>query len=179
MNPNERRLLVVFATLLVIFTSVMGVKRLKAWSSQIEKREHALSLQQIEADALTQDATLWKERDAWIVGQQPRFESESETSQELLDFATRQATQAGLTVESKQYQKPQDGSHHRQFGVTLVVKGKFPQVFRWIYDLQTPGAFRVVPYLKVIPDKEDPQSVLCSIQFWRWYQPVTAKASAP
>ncbi|CAN5843741.1 hypothetical protein BH11VER1_BH11VER1_23120 [soil metagenome] len=178
MKRNERLLLVVFAALLVIFASFLGIKRLKSWRTEMDEREHRLSLHQIEADALMQDASLWKQRDAWISEHQPRFESESETTQELLDFATRMAAQAGLTVESKQYQKPQDTAHHRQFGVTLVVKGKFPQVFRWIYDLQTPNSFRVVPYLKVVPDKDDPQTVLCSIQFWRWYQPATSKASA-
>jgi hypothetical protein len=178
MSRNERLLLVVFAALLVIFASFIGIKQFKSWRSRMDEREHRLSLQRIEADALMQDAPLWKQRDAWISEHQPRYESESETTQELLDFATRQAAQAGLTVESKQYQKPRDSAHHRQFGVTLVVKGKFPQVFRWIYDLQTPTSFRVVPYLKVIPDKDDPQSVVCSIQFWRWYQPVTAKTSA-
>lgn len=178
MNPNERRLLVAFATLLVIFTSLAGIKHLQAWRSRIDQRADALSLQRTDADALMQDATLWKQRDEWITGHQPRFESESETTQELLDFATRQASQAGLTVESKQYQKPQDSAHRRQFGVTLIVKGKLPQVFRWIYDLQTPTSFRVVPYLKVTPDKEDPQSVLCSIQFWRWYQTAPAKTAS-
>ncbi len=178
MSRNERRLLVAFVALLVIFASFIGVKQLQAWSARLDQKAHLLSLQRIEADALMQDSVVWEKRAAWISEHQPRFESESETTQDLLDFATQKATQAGLTVQSKQYQKPHNSDHLKQFGVTLTVKGNLPQVFRWIYDLQTPTSFRVVPYMKVTPDKDDAQSVLCSIQFWRWYQVTPPKTTA-
>ena len=160
MSTNEHRLLALFAALVLSFASIVGVKQLRAWSSRLEQQEHTQSLRKIEADALLEQATVWKQREAWVAEHQPRYESESVTTQELFDFVDKQAKQAGLTITSIQYKTPLLSGWHAQFGVDVTVKGKLPQVFRFVYDLQNPADFRVIPYLKVTPDKDDAESVL-------------------
>lgn len=174
MSANERRLLSVFVLLLLVFASIFGIKQLGKWSARLGQQEHAIELRKIEADALLAQADYWKQSEAWLKEQQPSFESESETTQELLDFAVKEAAQAGVTITNKQYQKTESTAWYSQFGVTLTVKGKLPEVFRWVNSLQNqPSAFRVIPFLKVTPDKDDAEAVLCSLQCWRWYQPHT------
>lgn len=179
MNANERRLLFVFVLLLVGFASIIGIKELSKWKARLDQQEHALELRKIEADALLAQSDYWKQSEAWLKEKQPSFEHEAETQQELFDFAVKEAAQAGLTITNKQYQKPVSTPWREQFGVTLTVKGKLPEVFRWVNNLQNPpSAFRVIPYLKVTPDKDDAEAVLCSLQCWRWYQPHTDAKTA-
>jgi hypothetical protein len=90
---------------------------------------------------------------------------------ELLESLLVKAQAAGVSVVNKQFQEQVKNEFYQQAGVTLTVKGDLSNVFRWIYSAQSPSEFRVVPYLKVTPDKDDPAKVVCAVQFWRWYQP--------
>ena len=171
MTASERRLLLLSSVLVAGFISIIGVKKFREWGRKLDAREHSAGLQMIEAEVLMEQAAEWKQREAWIAGQQPQFQSESETTQEFLDYVVKQAAAAGVTITNKQYNAPLTSEWHTQFGVDVTVKGKLPQVFRMVHSMQSPASFRVIPYLKVTPDRDDVESVICSMKCWRWYQP--------
>lgn len=169
MKASERRLLVIFCIMLALVGGLVLSQKLRGWQREIDRRERDAELAQIEADALLAEATEWNAKGAWLLDKQPAAVSSQEADQELLDTVSKKAADQGLTIIAKQLQEQQQTDYYQQFGVTVTVKGELEKVFRWIYDLQKPGEFRVVPALKIVPDKEDPAKVTATVQIWRWY----------
>ncbi len=106
---------------------------------------------------------------------QPVAQNDLDADNELFESLLAKAQAAGVSVVTKQFQEQVKTEFFQQAGVTLTVKGDLSNVFRWIYSVLSPGDFRVVPYLKITPDKDDAAKVVCAVQFWRWYQPPSAK----
>ncbi len=171
MKESEKRLLLLAGVVVALIGGLILSKRLLAWQHSLERNELMLATELTDSKDLLQERSLWNARDAWLNKTQPVAKSDSEADTEAFQQLVAKAEGAGLTVEHKQYQEPVKSEYYHQFGDSLTVKGNLPDVFRWIYSVQSPKEFRVVPKMKITPDKEDPSKVVCAIQFWRWYQP--------
>lgn len=177
MKDSEKRLLVLFLGLLAVVGGLILSQKLQSWQRSIATQEAALAAERTESAALLAEAPDWKQRGEWLAQHQPVTKDIQGADSELLDTLLGKAQTAGITVVNKQFQEQVKNEYYQQCGVTLTVKGDLENVFRWIYSVLAPGDFRVVPYLKVTPDKEDASKVVCAVQFWRWYQPPSAKNS--
>ena len=170
MQSRERKLLAVSAVLFISMAGLLGAQRLIDWQKSLERQERNVELQEIEAEALLAEAPLWETRSEWMDAKQPKAANALEANREL-DYLVNQAKEAGLTVDSQQLQEPVKTEWYYQTGATLVVRGKLPSVFRWMYGMLSPTEFRIVPFIKVTPDKDDPAQVMVAVQFWRRYAP--------
>ena len=177
MKDSEKRLLILSVGLLAIIAGLVLTQKLQAWQRSIAMQETALAAERVDSAALLAEAPDWKERGAWLAEHQPVTTDLQGADSELLDTLLGKAQTAGISVVNKQFQEQVKNEYFQQCGVTLTVKGDLSNVFRWIYSVLSPGDFRVVPYLKITPDKEDATKVVCAVQFWRWYQPPSAKAT--
>ena len=177
MKPGEKRLLILFLVMLSIIGGLVLSKRFTSWQRSLATRESAVGMERKEAEALLKDAPVWKARGSWLTRHQPQAKSELDADNDLFETLVKNALTSGVTIEKKQFQEPVKNEYYHQRGVTLTVKGDVASVFHWIYNIQTPVEFRVVPYLRIIPDKDDVKKVVCDVQFWRWYQPSALKTS--
>jgi hypothetical protein len=177
MKPGERRLLILFLAMLSVMGGLIMSKHFLGWQRSLATREIAVKQEQGEADALLKEAPLWRSRGVWLAAHQPIAKSELEADNELFEALVKNALTAGVSIVNKQYQEPVKNEFYHQRGVTLTVKGELASVFQWIYSAQSPVDFRVVPFLKITPDKDDLSKVVCAVQFWRWYQPSALKTS--
>lgn len=177
MKASERRLALLAMMVVAIIAGLVLGKHFLAWQRALDSTEAGLTAESEDAKALLKEMPLWSARGQWLTKTQPMeksdLEAENETLQQLVDKAKAQ----GLTVEQQAYQERVKNEYYHQHGVTLTVKGELPNVFRWIYSVQSPADFRVVPQMRIVPDKQDPSKVDCSIQFWHWYQPTIAEGS--
>ncbi|MEI6536381.1 MAG: hypothetical protein WCN98_13625 [Verrucomicrobiaceae bacterium] len=177
MKSNEKRLLIMS---LILFATIGGLilsKRFLSWQRALVTREQAVSLERTEADTLLKEAPLWRARGEWLVQHQPVAKSELDADNELFETLVKNALTDGVTIVNKQFLEPVKNEFYHQRGVTLTVKGDLASVFHWIYSVQSPTEFRVVPYLKITPDKDDLTKVDCSVKFWRWYQSSNLKTT--
>jgi hypothetical protein len=110
----------------------------------------------------------------WNAQAQPVVTSEYDANDGLLKSVTDTAVGAGLDVVRTQIEEVIDTDYYRQYGVALTLRGKFPELMRWIHARLEPMAFYVIPKLKITPDKEDPEKVTAQVVIWRWYSNVTA-----
>lgn len=178
MKTNEKRLILVSLALAAGLGGLLLSRHLGDWRRSQQQREERLRLARTEADALLAEATLWKARGAWLDSHQPAMKSDLDADNILFESLLVKAQSAGVEVVTKQYQEPVKTERYHQAGVTLTVKGELPSVFQWIWSVQAPAEFCVVPLMTVKPDKDDPAKITCAIQFWRWYQPGPAAKSA-
>jgi len=177
MKDSEKRLLILSLGLLAVIGGLILSQRLRTWQRAITTQEQALVAERMESDALLAEAPEWKQRGEWLAEHQPVAKDIQGADSELLDTLVDKAQAAGISVVTRQFQEPVKNEYFQQAGVTITVKGDLSNVFRWIYSVQSPADFRVVPYLKITPDKEDAAKVTCAVQFWRWYKPPPSKAT--
>jgi Tfp pilus assembly protein PilV len=177
MKDSEKRLLILSLGLLAIIGGLILSQKLRTWQRAIEMQETALAAERVDAAALLAEAPGWQQRGEWLARHQPVAQNDLDADNELFESLLSKAQTAGVSVVTKQFQEQVKTEFFQQAGVTLTVKGDLSNVFRWIYSVLSPGDFRVVPYLKITPDKDDAAKVVCAVQFWRWYQPPAAKPS--
>ena len=177
MKDSERRLIMILGVLAAVCGGVVLTQRLLRMQHGIERREQALELRQMEAQAILAETDLWQQRLEWLQVSQPPMTSENEASQELLEGLLTSATAQGLVVHRKQLHEGVSEKFYREVGVTLAVKGGLPAVFRWMHQFLSPESFCVVTELKVVPDSADPASVVATIHFSRLHAPAMAASS--
>jgi len=175
MKQSEKKLAIVFVFLLAIIGGLVLFQQLQGWSVRLNSQDTQLNLKEQEAGILMDQGPLWQEREAWLNAHQPPLVSELEADEQLKETVKKKAAEAGVQVLGNQLQPPVKGPYYEQHGVTLTVTGDLKAVMRWVYSLQSPTEFRVVPSIKITPDKKDPSKVVCAIQFWKWYSPDSTK----
>ena len=171
MKDNERRLLILSLGLMAVIGGIILTQKLRSWQRALGTQRSAVAAERVDSDALLEEAPLWKERGEWLGAHQPVMSDPQVADTELLESLLVKAQAAGVSVVNKQFQEQVKNEFYQQVGVTLTVKGDLSNIFRWIHSAQSPSDFRVVPYLKITPDKDDAAKVVCAVQFWRWYQP--------
>lgn len=178
MKPSERRLLVLFFVLVAVVAGLLGTRELLAWQKRLHKAEDRLEMTKLESQTLLAEAEMWNARNEWVNQTQPAMKDALEANQELTR-AEEMARDRGLETLNRQLLEPETTGLYQQIGFTMTVKGPLPEVFRWLHRMQSPSDFRVIPSLKVAPDKQDPNLVVATVQVWRWYRTAGQSASAP
>ncbi|HBJ85688.1 MAG TPA: hypothetical protein DDZ88_17800, partial [Verrucomicrobiales bacterium] len=88
------------------------------------------------------------------------------------------AARQNLTVQKKQLHEASQTSFFHEVGVTLTLTGDLPDVFRWLHGLLAPESFRMVSYLKILPDAQDAAKVTVIARVNRRHAPaITAVES--
>ena len=175
MKASEKRLLLIFTALLAVIGGFMLSGQLQSWDHLIDRQARALDLEKMEADALLQQAVMWRQKQEWLLKNQPHAESDFDADEGLTKTLNTKAMELGLEiVKPAQPLTPIKTAFASEHGVAMTVKGDLPAVFRWIYSVQSPSEFRVVSSVKVTPNKDDAAKADCVIEFWRWYRPVLA-----
>jgi hypothetical protein len=178
MKASEKRLASVAGVVVALMAGLILAKQFHAWQKSLTHREELLSEEREMSTAMLEEAPVWDARQAWLSQHQPVAKSDLQADDESFEPLLQKAKGLGLTVEQKQFQEQTQSEFWHQCGANLTVTGPLPLVFRWIYSVQSPTEFRVVPSLKIVPLKDHPEQVTCSIQFWRWYQPMVAASAS-
>lgn len=176
MKASERRLIAILIVLAAVCGGAILSQSLLRRQRDLDNRQHALDLQQMEASAMLAEASLWKARLDWLKTNQPSMTSENQASQALLDEMLATAAAHQLTVQKKQLHEATPASSYHEIGVTLTVLGDLPDVFRWMHEVLSPESFRLASQFKILPDATDKTKVLVTARINRRYTPVIAAA---
>jgi hypothetical protein len=172
MKENERRLLMIFAVLAAVMGGAILSQRFLQWSHRLDRMERDLELAKMESDVLIGQAPLWKKRSEWIQQTQPVAADAYDAGSGLQAALKEAATGGGIAVLKTQEEPVVQTGYYQQYGVTLTVKGELPKILGWIYATLDPGAFIVVPRLRISPEKDEKsQDVVATVTFLRRYSP--------
>jgi len=96
----------------------------------------------------------------------------------LLDEVLEAAAKQSLTVQKKQLHEASQTSFFHEVGVTLTLTGDLPDVFRWLHGLLAPESFRMVSFLKILPDTQDASKVSVIARVNRRHAPAITAAES-
>jgi len=173
LRKSERRLLMLGGGLLLLFLVIFELQIYLKKRKETLNARHQLELRAIEVEGLIEQRDLWSERGEWLRKSQPPYPGEKEAHEAIMELA-KSAESAGLESFNRQLLQParRDGIY-TQAGVTFQLRGASEDVFRWLYDIQSPEAFTALREFKINPDKEDPAKVTCTVELLKWYAPET------
>ena len=178
MKASERRLIAILCVLAAISGGAIMSQMLLRKQSSLGRRQQTLELKRIEAEAMLSEAVLWKARLNWLKTNQPSMTSENQASQELLDEVLEAAAKQNLTVQKKQLHEASQTTFFHEVGVTLTLTGDLPDVFRWLHGLLAPESFRMVSFLKILPDAQDASKVSVIARVNRRHAPAITAAES-
>jgi Tfp pilus assembly protein PilO len=178
MKASERRLLTILGVLASVCAAALLSQRLLGKQRALDQREHAMELQQAEADALLAEAPLWSARLDWLKTNQPAMTSENQASQDLLDELVATTSANHLTVQKKQLHEAAQQSFYNEVGVTITVQGDLPDLFRWLHGLLSPESFRLVSQLRITPDAKDQSKIVATLRINRRHSPAIATTTS-
>ncbi len=168
MKASERLLLSLFALLL------LGGGALVMWDLYRDRRDaltderEMLELEMVEIDALLEDREFWLERAAWLEENVPAFTSDDQVSNAVYQDA--QAVDAqGVITSGIQLLDTAEVAEYVLARVSLTASGTVEDVFGWLHELQQPESFRSVRNVRISPDPEDEELIICEMELVRWY----------
>ncbi len=173
MKASEKRLLFALLGMLFLGAAVIGSDHYFDRRDLLVAERTELENEWVVIETLFEEKETWEVRSAWLAQNQPPFTTAEEVEQSIYQEALAKDID-GVTTSKQTLLPTLTTPDYVQAGVALTASGELKDVFRWLYDLNRPEAFRVIRNLKVAPDKETPEKILATFELLRWYSPPEA-----
>ncbi|MDF1814842.1 MAG: hypothetical protein P1V20_21745 [Verrucomicrobiales bacterium] len=171
MKPREKILLTVFLLTLLLLGGGIGFDLFKKSRTALIEEKWALELKLVEYETLLEEEPLWKSRNNWLEANQPAYTTRDAVDNHI--FSTIKNPPQNVTVSEIKLIEGRQNDSLVEAGAQVVAEGTLPDVFGWLYQLQTPENFFVIENLKVIPDKKTLDVIRCEFELLRWYAPAS------
>tara|TARA_R110002096_G_scaffold116864_5_gene253320 strand:- start:5807 stop:6328 length:522 start_codon:yes stop_codon:yes gene_type:complete len=170
MKQSEKRLLYFLLSLALLGAAVVCSDIYFDRRDELSGEKGNLETEWIEIEALFEEKEMWELRANWLDKNQPSFTNNETITQSIFD-RVQSPSISGVTT-SRLTLLPVDSSpYYIQAGVSLTAEGELGRIFRWLYDLTPPTAFRVARNIKLTPSPEDPEIINAKFELLRWYAP--------
>ncbi len=170
MKKSEQILLGLFLTLAIGASAFYLWKGFSGKLADLKDREHALALREAEIEVYLEEKDFWMARADWLNRTQPKPGSPDQVDNELVNLV-RSPNLPGIRTENPKLLEPVTTGAYAQAGIEFTARGKLNDLFRWLHTIQKPSEFRAIRRLRVVPDKEEPELVVCDVELLRWYAP--------
>jgi hypothetical protein len=178
MQPSEKRLLLILCAALFLALNLLGLRFLmlsrKRLDGGIASANAAISEDRslIEAGKALRPAVDWIKEHPM-----PRL-APDDASAGLLREERDAAEAAGLKVTEENLSSPGETAYGRTAGVSVKLSGPFPGVVKFLFRIQSPGAWRMVEKLALRSDSQPP-NVLADIEIRQYFQTPAPAPSTP
>ena len=108
----------------------------------------------------------------WLATHEPE-PSNGETIQgQLQAYIDDQARVSGLTIKGKQRFLPTDapqGANYHRAQIEISVTGSDQNIYRWLYIINEPSAFRAATQIRLTPNTQDDTLLDCTAIISQWF----------
>lgn len=170
MKASEKRLLFILLGMFFLGAIVIGSDYYLDRRDLLLAERAELENEWVRIETLFEEREVWEIRSAWLSQNQPAFTTAEEVEQGIYQEALAKGVD-GVSTSKRTLLPTLTTPDYVQAGVALTAAGDLKDVFRWLYDLNRPEAFRVIRNLKVVPDKEAPEKIIATFELLRWYAP--------
>lgn len=170
MTASEQRLALALGVILIGGGAFMGLTKLKAWKQRVDSVASDVTTRRAEADELLAKQDFWEQRSSWLSEKQPPFTKPGEAITNVLSIVDELAGKHGISVPGKQPNEAGERAGMTSAVVTLRVVGEMKPVMNWLYELQQPGSFIVVPAMTITPNEEDTAKIEVNMRIEKWFR---------
>jgi hypothetical protein len=170
MTASEQRLALALGVILIGGGAFMGLTKLKAWKQRVDSVASDVTTRRAEADELLAKQDFWEQRSSWLGEKQPPFTKPGEAITNVLSIVDELAGKHGISVPGKQPNEAGERAGMTSAVVTLRVVGEMKPVMNWLYELQQPGSFIVVPAMTITPNEEDTAKIEVNMRVEKWFR---------
>jgi hypothetical protein len=176
MNEREKKLVILLgATAFVIVNLALYFKVYSPWKEKAHK-------QILNSQTVVEKANLclgaqdqFDDEIRWLDKYRPKTAARQDVEAALQRFAQTEAMRNGLTIKPRgQRILPaivDPGLRYGRARVEQNVSGRDDAVYRWLYRLQTPGEFRAITDLRLVPNRENDTLLDCKVVVEEWFVP--------
>lgn len=174
LTPSEKRLTLLFGALLLGYAHWWGYGEWQVWERRSQQKESDLQAEKTAAGIFMENQNLWNERQDFMVKNQPKATDPDLASAALVDLIQKSTQTHQLTITDITLLPSKPLAHAFQTTAVVKITGKFENVTRWMYELQSPQNFTALERTSLKSDANPPQ-VLAEFEINRWYQPLPSK----
>lgn len=144
LTSGERKLSIVFGSMIFVLLNVLVLKHLMASSQRIHQRILTLDASLQENRELLKDRPYWESRQKWLAATPMGNYLAGESDSKFAESLQKSLTDAGLAIESQQLHEAKLANGVFSVSLDVVAKGRLEQIVRWLQQVQQPGKFLVV-----------------------------------
>lgn len=170
MKASEQRLALALGVVLIGGIAFIGLTKLKSWKQRVDTRAMEMETRRAEADELLAKQDFWNQRSSWLSEKQPVFTKAGEATTSVLNLLDELASKHGVKIPLKQPTEPTERPGLTSANVTLEVRGEMKPVLQWLYDLQQPTGFIMIPAMTITPNEEDTSEIIVNMNVQKWFR---------
>jgi hypothetical protein len=171
-SKREKVLAASLGAVLAVLAFAIGGQFLLEFRRELDVKIAQAEGQELDAKSWIGDEAYWRGREEWLAGNQPKGGEPRQDSLELLQKIESAASSHGVEVVGRMIKEEFKGSQYSGTPIRVDVAGNFSGLVAWLHELQQPGNFLLINEL-TIKASDKPDSVNCSIEVMRCYQPST------
>ena len=122
---------------------------------------------------------MWEKRRAWLAARMPAYTTEEAEAPKLEGSVTNSAGLAGVTIGKIIPIEHSATAEYQKIGVGVTAFGSNEEIIRFLSLLQSRDAFRLMPTVKITPDKKDPSIVNVELTLNQLYSLETVAVPEP
>lgn len=169
-NKREKILAASLGAVLAMLAIAIGGRMLLDMRRELDVKIAQAEGQELDAESWIGDEAYWLGREEWLASHQPKVGEQRQDSLELLQKIESAATSHGVEVTGRMIKEEVKGARFSGTPIRVDVAGNFSGLVAWLHELQQPGNFLLINEL-TIKASTKPDSVNCSIEVMRCYQP--------
>ena len=178
MSPREKKLLIFFVTAIFAVVNMFGFQWLQKKRLTVQKEVVAQEAILTAADSAQSMKDVFIQEIDWLEDNTPEPKEGELVPSELENFATTEATRAGLTVvRPKILDNDESGVHYNRARFEIAVSGNEAALYRWLVRLHSPRDFRAITALRLNPNREDDALIDANVVVEQWFVPALAELS--
>lgn len=144
LNPNERKLVVIFGSALFLILNIVLAKWFIAQTHGVQSRIAELQSTEQGYQVVFSDKSRWEARKSWIQSIPMLSHDGPGTDSQFAEKMQQSITQFGLSIESQQLHESENQGDIVTVSLDLTIKGKLEPIVRWMHEVQQPGKYFVI-----------------------------------
>ena len=181
MNAREKKLgWILFGAAFLIVNVFLYLSYREAMQRKLAQlSQEAGQLEQMETELAT-----WKSRQAdleWLENNPPAEGNHGKIGARLVKAIKDSAVrwQMDSPAVSPQRADADEMGVYRSAKVKVKANATDEQLYKWLSDLQDPQKSRSVTFLRVSPNRDDPERVDCELEVTQWFAPEAEQTIEP
>jgi hypothetical protein len=174
MSQRERIMTLAVASILFLLINIFIWSWLLGTISGSRSELATRKATRLEQTVYLRERDLWAKRDQWLQKTQPVLKGAEEAST-LLDQLKQIAGKYNIVIENPAIGSGETTPNHQAVFASIETSSHWPELVRFLYDVQQPDAFIVFESVNLAVDGSDATMMRGKFKIARWFAPAQRK----